>query len=222
LNQDYLLHKSDADPKNWIRVKDVANLYCQKLRDLRRLWAESEILHPLGLDIPTFLANQSSMNHEFVQKIGARLIDYEFPTLLEFIFTGMDHDGPLGTGGQELNYPQLYVTENDRLSWLGTVGFAAIGIGKGHAESQFTFPGHWPIKPFPETLLLCYAAKKRAESAPGVGKATDVLVIGPVMGNTFKAEDRHVKEIDKIYRASRKSSERATEKARAEHDTRLQ
>jgi hypothetical protein len=80
------------------------------------------------------------------------------------------------------------------MSWLTTVGFAAIGIGKAHAESQFTFSGYWPIKPFHETLLLTHASKKRAEAAPGAGKATDVLVIGPGLGKLLKVEDRHVEE----------------------------
>jgi hypothetical protein len=206
----------NADPKKWVRVKDVASLYCQKFRELRREWAEAEILHPLGLDIPSFPSSQTSMSSDVVAKIGDRLLSYEFPSTLEVIFMGMDQDGPLNDKSEQLNYTQLYVTYNDRLSWLTTVGFAAIGIGKSHAESQFTFTGHWPLKPFYETLLLAYAAKKRAEAAPGVGKSTDILAVGPNLGESRKVEDVHMKELDKIYQKSRGTSSKATEKAKIE------
>jgi hypothetical protein len=39
--------------------------------------------------------------------------------------------------------------------------------------------GHSPFSSSPETLLLTYLAKKRSEIAPGVGKGTDMFIIGP-------------------------------------------
>jgi hypothetical protein len=191
-----------AAPESWVSVRAVAALYCQKLRELRRARAEEAILHPLGLDLHTFLNTQSSLQSELVHRVSERLIEYEFPTVLETIFMGIDNEGPLGQHGEKLNYAQLYVTYFDKLSWLTTVGFAAIGIGKAHAESQFTFSGHWPSKSFDETLLLAYAAKKRAEVAPGVGKNTDILVIGPRIGQTLKVEEKHLAELDRLSKES--------------------
>jgi hypothetical protein len=198
-----------AAPDQWVNVKDVASLYCQKFRELRRERAEAAILTPLGLDIPSFLANQATMERELVNRIADRLLDWEFPDVLEAIFMGIDNDGPVNEKGEKLNYIQLYATYYDKLSCFNTVGFAAIGIGKSHAESQITFTGHWPLKPFDETLLLAYAAKKRAEAAPGVGKNTDMLVIGPGIGSTLKVEDKHLKELDQIYQKSRAASIKA-------------
>ena len=205
-----------ADPNTWVSVKDVASLYCQKFRELRREQAEAVVLCPLGLDIQSFLSYQSTMERELVNQIANRLIEWEFPEALETIFIGMDTDGPVGINGEKLVYPQMYVTYYDKLSCLNTVGFAAIGIGKAHADSQFTFTGHWPMKPFDETLLLAYAAKKRAEAAPGVGKSTDILVVGPHLGRTVKILDNHLEELDKIYRKSRSASLRAVKIAQKE------
>jgi len=204
------------DPKTWVSVKDVATVYCKKYRDLLREHAEAEILSPLGLDINTFLKRQGKMRPELVEGIAEKLTKFEFDSLLETIFIGTDNDGPLGGKGEKLTYAQIYATEKDKLASLTTVGFAAIGIGKPHAESQFMFSGHSPQKPFSDTVLLTYAAKKRAEVAPGVGKTTDMVIIGPGLGVMTKVEDAHLEKLDKIYQKSQRGASRAAETARLE------
>lgn len=158
----------NADPAIWINVRDVALLYVQKYRELRRQWAEAAILHPLGLDIQSFLANQATMERELVGKIADKLTEYEFPSVLETIFMGMDNDGPLSLKGEKLNYPQLFVTEYDRLSCLNTVGFAAIGSGKSHAESQFMFSGHLAAQAIQRNFVSCLCCEEtRGSSSRG-------------------------------------------------------
>lgn len=211
--QDWIV----AKPETWLKVKDVAQLYCKKYRELLREQAEAAILHPLGLDLQSFLAKQSTMHADVVASIAQKLSEFDFPSALEAIFLGIDTDGPVKfPKGETLVYPQIYVTEGDKLSWLTAVGFAAIGIGKSHAESQFMFSGHWPLKPFDETILLTFAAKKRAEVAPGVGKDTDMVVIGPGLGTALKVEDKHVKELGRIYDRSRNATDKGVKKAQAE------
>ncbi len=204
------------DPNTWVSVKDVAATYCKKYRELLREHAEADILSPLGLDVDKFLKRQGKMRPELVNAIAEKLTDYEFPSLLETIFIGTDNDGPLGDKGQKLIYAQIYATEKVKLASLTTVGFAAIGSGKSHAESQFMFSGHSPRHSFSDTMLLTYAAKKRAEVAPGVGKTTDMVVIGPGLGSLLKVEDAHLEKLDQIYQKSRAGTAKATEKAKAE------
>jgi hypothetical protein len=206
----------NAEPTKWVAVKDVAESYCKHYRELLRTQAEAAILRPLGLDFPSFLAKQSSMQGDLVASVAERLSTYEFSSALETIFIGRDNDGPLNPNGEKLVYCQLYEADGSKLTSLTTVGFAAIGIGKFHAESQFMFSGHWPSKAFHETLLLSYAAKKRAEVAPGVGKDTDMVVIGPGLGTSLKVEDRHIAGLDKIYQKSRRFSARGIESAKKE------
>jgi hypothetical protein len=201
-----------AQPSEWIPVKEIAELYCKRYRELLRRRAEAAILHPIGLDLPTFLATQGDLSQNVVADLVEKLTTYDFDSQLATIFIGNDHSGP----DEKLVYVHLYTTEGDKLSDYSQVGFAAIGIGKVHAESQFMFSGHWPSKPFHETLLLAYTAKKRAEVAPGVGKDTDMVVIGPGLGQTLKVEDRHLAGLEKIYQKNQSTNTKATNIALAE------
>jgi hypothetical protein len=57
--------KIDADPTNWMSVKDIATLYCQEYRELRKSHAETEILSPLVLTIQSYLEKQATLNGRF-------------------------------------------------------------------------------------------------------------------------------------------------------------
>jgi hypothetical protein len=205
-----------AAPDVWLSVKEVGTLYCHEYRHLLKEMAEAEILSPIGLDLTSFLTKQRTMQRELVSNIADRLASYAFPSELAMIFFGVDVDGQVGLHGEALIYPQIYVAEEDKLSCFTTVGFAAIGIGKSHGESQFMFSGHWPNKPFAESLLLAYAAKKRAEVAPGVGKQTDMVIVGPGLGIHEVVSREHLGELHKIYEKSRRASDAIIKKARTE------
>jgi hypothetical protein len=156
------------------------------------------------------------MQVDIVLELKNKLIEYELPSI-ETIFMGIDNDGPRGPKDEGLFYPQLYSTWYDKSSCLTTIGFAAIGIGKSHAESQFMFSGHWPNKPLHETVSLAYAAKKRAEAAPGVGKETDIIIVAmtPSMG-VQQAQEKYIKELERIYQKSRRATLRGIQRAQDE------
>jgi len=202
----------NKDPKEWVRVRDVVDLYCKEYRLLLRKRAESALLYPLGLTLESFLAKQKEMSPELVIGLSDKLSTFEMAEEAQTIFMGMDNDGPVGVSGEKLNYAQLYVLDRDKFSWATTVGFAAIGIGKFHAESQFMIAGHSPSRPFHETVFQTYAAKKRAEVAPGVGKFTDMVVIGPGLGSLLKIEDKHIQGLDEIYQRYIVSTSRITKR----------
>lgn len=162
-------------PTTWIRVRDVAELYRKYYNKARNRRTETAILTPLGLDHRTFISKQSQLDPAFVKQIGSELLNYEMP-LISTIVCGVDSTGA-----------RLYVIDNSShnldVTCLDSIGFAAIGTGYAHAESQFMFAGHTRYRAFSETLLLVYSAKKRAEVAPGVGQATDMFMIGPGLGS---------------------------------------
>lgn len=220
--QSQILHEVDIEVKSWIRadkskwvmVKEVVNLYCQKFREIRREYAERELLYPLGLDFPTFFSLQHSMKPEIAEDLKTKLIEYELPQTLETIFMGIDTHGPADPTGKLQTVPQLYSTYNDRISWLTTVGFGAIGIGRNHAETYLMYSGHWPQKPFSDSVLLAYSAKRRAEAAPGVGKGTDMVVVGPALGETVKVEDQQIARLAAIYEASQLSHKKIHERTK--------
>jgi hypothetical protein len=136
---------------------------------LRR--AESAILAPLGLDGASFIERQRQMAPKIAESLTRELLTFQIADVATII-TGID-----ASGGH------IYVVENGDLSCRDNIGFAAIGAGYWHANSHLMFTGYTRHKFMPETMLAAYSAKKRAEVAPGVGEATDMFLIGPLMGS---------------------------------------
>ena len=144
------------------------------------------------------------MDSNLVQQITVELINFQAPDV-ETILTGVD---------QEVPYTHIYLIKNGDISCQDTIGFAAIGIGSWHANSQLMFAGHTRWKSFPETLLLVYSAKKRAEVAPGVGEATDMITIGPALGQYSKIDVGHISALEIIYKTSQKEEQAAAIRAK--------
>jgi 20S proteasome alpha/beta subunit len=57
------------------------------------------------------------------------------------------------------------------------IGFGAVGSGIPHATTSLCLEGQTRNRRVSETIYSVYAAKRKAESAPGVGKETDLGVI---------------------------------------------
>ncbi len=117
------------------------------------------------------MSRQQEMAPELVRQLATELINF-VPPRVATIFAGIDAFGA-----------HIYSAQNGDVTCQDGVGFAAIGAGYWHADSQFMFAGHTRTRPMPETLLLSYSAKKRAEVAPGVGEGTDMFFIGPALGS---------------------------------------
>src|SRR5215207_7140862 len=85
--------------------------------------------------------------------------------------------------------PPIFVVRDGYLSCEDVVGFASVGSGSRHAESQMMLARHAWNADLDPTLLTTYLAKKRAEVAPGVGTETDMFMItGP--GNNLRFRQR--------------------------------
>jgi hypothetical protein len=50
-----------------------------------------------------------------------------------------------------------------------------------------------------DTLLLAYLAKRRSETAPGVGKETDMAIIGPGLGEFLFVNDAVMDRLGQEY-----------------------
>jgi hypothetical protein len=74
------------------------------------------------------------------------------------------------------------------------------------------FAGHTRQRLLPETLMLVYSAKKRAEVAPGVGTATDMFLIEPP-GKYFDVGTHVLDQLDGCYKGLRTSADKAMEEA---------
>ena len=195
--------KIKADPKNWLSVRDVAEVYANRYNELRLREAKNLFLAPLGLTLETFVAKNKILSPELVDKISNGLLNYESPDPIATIICGLDNTGL-----------HLFVVRRNNIECLNQAGFASVGIGDWHSNSQFMFAKHHWRKPFSETLLLTYTAKKRAEVAPGVGQATDMFIIGPALGqNAFPIPNNVIERLGQIYDESRAESAAIFQKA---------
>lgn len=190
-----------ADPSKWLDVQYIATLYSKYYTMVRLRKAESVVLAPLGLDVDTYISRQKQMSDTFIRQVATELYNFDAPHVAAII-TGVDSSGA-----------HIYVAHDADISCLDKVGFAAVGIGSGHADSQFMFSGHTRMRPYPETLLLTYAAKKRAEVAPGVGEATDMFVIGSDVGSYRPLNEVIIGVLETIYKGVREETQKAIDKS---------
>lgn len=190
----------DLDPSVWVKVRDAARIYSECFQAARRLRAERDILGPIGLNCESFLAHMNNMGSDVVQKLIRELAEYRFVEPHSALIVGVDADGFQSPGQPTITYGHIYLAIDAEMTCQDRVGFAAIGIGASHAESQFMFAGYNKSWTFPKALLLAHAAKKRAEASPGVGKATDMFSIGPALGSYSQIYDHVLKELDDNYK----------------------
>lgn len=176
-----------SDPEHWREVKEIADLYTKYYFALRSKRAEKAILAPLGLTNDTFISRQRELSPELVNKIATELLNFSMPDA-SVIVAGRDETGL-----------HLYVINDGEITCRDRVGFAAIGIGYWHSNSQFMFAGHTARASFSEALTTVFAAKKRAEVAPGVGTATDMFMIMERLGSFTPIVEDRVADLEQLY-----------------------
>lgn len=195
-------------------VCEVAHLYARNFARLRRERAASIHLAPFNLDADSFVSRQQEMASDFTADLANRLRCEELG--VDTIIAGTDMDGSPhiysigGPPGYEISHPICH----------DAGGFWAVGSGAWQFEAQlmaFKYDRFWG---FPSALLLMSWAKKKAESAPGVGTDTVVHVFEknrslPILPENVKVLDGYCLEysesIDKTWNAI---SERMTHDAR--------
>lgn len=144
------------------------------------------------------------MTDELVTQLTKELINFDVPKT-ETIFAGIDNEGP-----------HIYSVYDGEARCYDTIGFASIGIGSGHANSQFMFAGHTWRSPFAETMRLVHTAKKKSEVAPGVGKETDMAITGPPLGTAVTVRVDIIRRLDALYEKTKKREAKILAIARKE------
>lgn len=174
-------------PSEWWLVKDIADLYVQYRNVAKRNRAESMLLAPLGLSIGNYRDEIHKFNDSTAEQLIRDIINYQVP-YTAVIIAGVDPSGA-----------HIYVVDDGNISCNDIIGFAAVGIGARHAESQFMMAKHSWNSPLVDTALLAYIAKKRSEIAPGVGEATDMFTAGPLLGSLVILQQDMIDGFDRIY-----------------------
>jgi len=188
---------ADLQAKPQADVAGVVGIVTARFAALRRSEAEASMLTPLGLDLPKLLLGQKrGMDKELVASLLREVREYSFDSNL--IITGTDGSGA-----------HIYIVgDPGRAMCCDLMGFAAIGVGDWHAESQFMVAKYVSSWPFEKALRLLYLAKKRAETAPGVGTDTDLFIIGsPPAGAHTQVGVDVVQRLHEMYEAHMKTIE---------------
>lgn len=147
---------------------NVAKVYGRSIQHIKQSRAEDLYLSPLGMNSDTFIAQQKDMSDSFVDRITSQLQSYQGDDV-EALVMGAD------SNNQDVF---LYTVDTQGIAhFMNDVGFAAIGIGAWHAKSQLMQVGYVNSVSFAPALAATFAAKKRADIAPGVGEYTDVNLI---------------------------------------------
>lgn len=156
-------HFSTSAPSS---VNELADVFAENLAIYRRRQAEYTFLKPLNLDQESFLSRQNELSPQLATALANDLLNSRIE--VETIIAGADNSG----------YHIFVVLDPGIVKCSDSVGFAAIGIGQRHAESAFMLSRYSRQWQYQRALLLTYAAKKRAEVAPGIGVWTDFFFIG--------------------------------------------
>lgn len=178
-------------PTEWMPIRVIADCYHSVYQSIKSEKAAARVLGPLGLTMNDFLTRQRDMQPNVVSQLTSEILNFDMPAI-EAVIAGLDPTGA-----------HIFVVNNAEVACRDAIGFAAIGVGYWHANSQFMFAGHNRNRPLPETLLLTYAAKRRAEVAPGVGTGTDMFTAGPNLGTYTVVNPNIVDDLEKIYKKTR-------------------
>lgn len=180
---------AQTPPPDWFYVKEVVDLYVAHWNAVKRKRAEAALLAPLGLNMESFLDRQRSMDAGLVERLSTSLVGYMLPHT-SCIIAGIDHTGP-----------HLWTIHDGAVACLDQQAFAAIGAGVWHANSQMMQGKHSRTRTASETLVLTHLAKKRAEVSPSVGEATDILMLGPQLGQHGLLKPDYLLKLDDDYEA---------------------
>ena len=150
-----------------LTVERVARKVAQKFYEHRQRRNERLILGPHGLTFDTLIKNQRTLDQTVISRLVTRLYGDDGVLNATMIVAGLnDREGHIYL----IDDPGQHVC-------CDAESFAAIGLGREHAESVFTESMYTHHTPWTEVVLLAYLAKSRAEAAPGVGEDTDLYWI---------------------------------------------
>ncbi|MBI2165866.1 MAG: hypothetical protein HYU29_05620 [Chloroflexi bacterium] len=173
-------------------VKTIADVCGRLLANHKRALAERMYLHPLGLTLASFGEMSSKMSPTLVGDLRYQLQHFSSEIVTDAIIAGIELD---------TLWPHLYRIDTDGNTWCEDhVGFSAIGIGARQAETQFMLQHYGPAWLWQNSLLLTHTAKKAAESAPGVGRDTDMHLIDTLQG-LIPLPSSAIEILDKLYQA---------------------
>ena len=189
-----LLGRVDAElvQQTHADVSDVGEAVVRAYTSIRSNAIEEHVFRPFNYSCASFIAEgQKQLPPQVYMQIFQAL--QQFNLGMEMIFVGMA-DGRARIG---------FIFHPGILRWYDRLGFHAIGSGAIHAAMSLV--GHSATSSLEETAFRVYAAKRRAEVAPGVGRETDMMVVSNDGVREFNSTA--FEELDKVYACTMTRSE---------------
>jgi len=162
-----------------IRVNELTKPTIRQITDIikeyfilrRKKNVEDELLKPRGFkDLDDFYGKMRMLPPDVYTVLDNQISRFHILTnsMTTFLVTGIDNTGA-----------HIYLVHDPgRTVCFDSIGFHAVGSGTPHAVSLFTSYNYTDKLPLNLAIWVVYEAKRRAEKAPGVGKGTDMCVIG--------------------------------------------
>jgi len=151
---------------------------------------EQRFLEPRGMTIKEFYDRYvRTLPPDVVVTLDHQIATYDYG--LSIIVAGVDPDEGHIYGIRNPGETDCY----------DALGYHAIGIGAMHAISSLIANGFLPLMGVKHAVYFSYEAKKNAESAPGVGRDTDMAIIRD--GDIRNVSPEEIQELEKIYETRR-------------------
>lgn len=155
------------------RVKDAYADYAKRLK-------EEQILKPVGLDWPQYLAAQNSSNSDLTKDLYKKLNDFSASAQIgEIIVAGYNTT-------TELCYIGIICGSNGNVILIdrNTFGFAAIGSGLNHAQAAAIQLNYNKNLSLARVETIMKQAMQEAAKAPGVGALGEMYTLPTSNGQT--------------------------------------
>jgi len=148
------------------RIREIADGLKEIYQELRATRIEDEVLRPCAgiRTIAEYHDKQTKLHDTVVMDVNERMRRYDLGLVI--VLAGVDeqaHVIQIGNPGAWRSYDNL--------------GYCCTGIGNRHADNVFAWYKYTQSFPVNEALYIAFEAKRRAEMAGGVGRATDALIV---------------------------------------------
>ena len=187
LHQPSLLGMVEGDFGAAKTVREVSEMVRMAFAALRKRHVGEEVLMQ-QVNVATveeWHAVQGQLLAETVQYVNSAVSQYKLGAYL--IVAGVDEEG------------HLYSIYDPGTSWsFDDAGYCCVGAGQQHANAAFAWHGYSKSFTRNEALYVAYEAKRKAEMAGGVGRATDIRVIDSK--GVHAVSDATIDRLDSIYR----------------------
>ncbi len=167
------------------RIVDIAKKISKKYQDIRIERIKDEVLRQMGFEsLNDYYDKQKILHDSMVIDLNSKIEQYDLGLYL--LLGGVDERAHL----YRITNPGVYAS-------FDAIGFLCPGMGQEQAESTFVWYDYSPLLTETEALYIAFEAKKKAETAGGIGETTDAWLIGE--GGIYEVKQETITGLNEIY-----------------------